>query len=284
MTPPLAPRSALYMPASNARAIAKASGLGCDSVILDLEDAVAPEHKIAAREAACAAVREGSLKPRLTVIRVNGLDTPWGADDLAAAVAAAPDAVLAPKVSSPAALKAYEAALASAPASVRLWIMVETARAVVEAPAMAAASAGRLTTLVVGPNDLCIDLCCRSDAGRGPLLYALSATVAAARAFGLSPLDGVFNALDDPEGLGAECREGRALGFDGKTLIHPSQIEAANRAFSPDPEAIAFARAVVAAFTDPANADRGAIRLQGRMVERLHLAEAERLLARAERL
>lgn len=272
-------RSALYLPASNARAIAKARELPCDAVILDLEDAVAPEAKALARGQACEALGEGFCGRR-AVLRVNGLDTAWGRADVAAAVRAAPDAVLAPKVEDAAGVRAYHAALADAPEALRLWAMIETPRAVLNLAEIAAcASDTRLAGLVVGLNDLALALRARQTPGRAAMTTALQLTVAAARAHGLLAFDAVFNDLGDVAGLEAECAQGRAFGFDGKTVIHPRQIEPVNRAFSPAEAEIAWACAVVAAFGDPANAGAGVLRVDGAMVERLHLHEAERLLA-----
>jgi citrate lyase subunit beta/citryl-CoA lyase len=275
-------RSALYMPASNARAIEKARTLACDAVILDLEDAVAPEAKPAARIQALEAVKAGGFGRREVVIRCNGLDTPWGAEDMAAAAAAGPDAVLAPKVSSPADIAACEAALAAAPAHTRLWAMIETCAAVLDLRAIAGAGGGRLSGLVVGLNDLAKEMHGRQTPDRAPHLSVLTLTVAAARANGLIALDSVCNALDDPDLLERQCRQGAEIGFDGKSLIHPGQLETANRLFSPEPDEVAWARAVIAAFTAPENAGRGALRVDGRLAERLHLGEAERLVTIAE--
>jgi citrate lyase subunit beta/citryl-CoA lyase len=275
-------RSALYMPASNARAIEKARDLPCDVVILDLEDAVAPEAKPAARAQAVEAVKAGGFGRRELVIRCNGLDTPWGAEDMAAAAACGPDAVLAPKISSPADIAACDAALANAPAHTRLWAMIETCAAVLDLKAIAAARQGRLAGFAVGLNDLAKEMGGRQTPDRGPHLGLLALTVAAARANGLIALDSVCNALDDPELLERQCRQGAEIGFDGKTLIHPGQLEIANRLFSPPEEEVAWARAVIAAFADPANAGKGALRVEGRLAERLHLAEAEQLVAVAE--
>jgi len=267
------------MPASNPRALEKARGLACDVVILDLEDSVAPEAKPAARAAAVEAVRAGGFGPRELVIRCNGLDTPWGADDLAAAASAAPDAVLVPKAGGPGDIAAYDAALAAAPGGVALWAMIETAAAAIDLPAIAAARrGGRLACWVMGLNDLSKELRCRQTPDRGPMLSILTTAVAAARAYDLGILDSVFNAIDDAEGFEAACRQGVDFGFDGKTLIHPSQIAPANRAFSPSADDVAWAGAVIAAFAAPENAGRGAIRVEGRMAERLHLAQAERLM------
>ncbi|MFN3574959.1 MAG: HpcH/HpaI aldolase/citrate lyase family protein [Phenylobacterium sp.] len=273
-------RSALYMPAANARAIEKAKDLDCDVVILDLEDAVAPDLKAEAREAACAAVRAGGFGRREVVIRVNALSTEWGKADLAAAAGARPDAVLAPKVDGPGDLAAYAAAL---PPETALWAMVETCAVLFGLDALGAAAAeNRLTTLVVGTNDLAKEMRCRPEVERTPLLGPLSLMVAAARAHGLVILDGVYNEIEDDQGLARQCAQGAAFGFDGKTLIHPRQIETANRAFSPAPEEVEWSRKVVEAFDSPENTDRGVIRVEGRMVERLHLGEARRLLAVAQ--
>jgi citrate lyase subunit beta/citryl-CoA lyase len=271
-------RSALYMPASNARAIAKARTLACDVVILDLEDAVALDEKAAARDRVVEAVREGGFGERELVVRVNGLDTPWYADDIDAIRAIGVDAVLVPKVSSVADLVAVRASLGED--GPPIWAMIETCAAILALPALSAAAAEtRLTALIVGTNDLAKEMRCRLGADRMPLIPALTATIMAARAAGIVALDGVCNALDDPPRFAAECAQGATLGFDGKTLIHPSQIDAANAGFGPSEEELAWARKVVAAFQDPEHADKGAIRLNGQMVERLHLAEAAAMLA-----
>jgi citrate lyase subunit beta/citryl-CoA lyase len=275
-------RSALYMPASNARAIEKARALPCDVVILDLEDAVAPEAKPAARAQAIEAVKAGGFGQREVVIRCNGLDTAWGAEDMAAAAAAGPDAVLAPKVSSPADIAACDAALAGAPAKTRLWAMIETCAAVLDLKAITGARQGRLSGLAVGLNDLAKEMGGRQTDDRAPHLPVLTLTVAAARANGLVALDSVCNALDDPDLLERQCRQGADIGFHGKTLIHPGQLEIANRAFSPPQDEVDWARAVIAAFSDPANAGKGALRVEGRLAERLHLGQAEQLVAIAE--
>ena len=273
-------RSALYMPASNPRAIAKARGLACDVVILDLEDAVAPEEKARARNQAVAAIAEGGFGARERVVRINALDTPWGTDDLAAIRDAGVDAVLVPKISTPADLAKVRAVLGEQ--GPPIWAMIETCGAILRLPEIAAAAATTGTALLIaGTNDLAKEMRCRPDADRTPLLPALTQLVIAARAAGLVALDGVCNAIGDPDRLAAECAQGAMLGFDGKTLIHPAQIDAANAAFGPSAEQLAWARAVVTAFAAPDAAGRGAIRLDGAMVERLHLAEAERILALA---
>ena len=291
--PPVAPRrSLLYLPGSNLRALEKARTLPCDGVILDLEDAVAPDAKTLARDQVAQALAVGGFGRREVVVRINGLDTPWGEADLERLAQGAPDAILVPKVEDAGDIARYDARLTHLPDRVRLWAMVETCRCLFHLDAIAgAARSSRLNCLVMGTNDLAEAIGVETDAQSGPdrptarrapLWTALSLTVAAARAHGLSVLDGVYNALDDAAGLARECDEGRGFGFDGKTLIHPAQIEACNHAFSPSARQIAAARAVVDAFAQPDNQDAGAIRLDGRMVERLHLARAERLLALAD--
>ena len=276
-------RSALYMPASNGRAIEKARSLPCDVVILDLEDAVAPDAKDLARDQAVAAIRAGGFGRREVVLRVNGRATPWGEADLAAAAATGADAVLVPKVDSAADVRAYHDALSTAPAGVALWAMIETGKAILNLREIAeAAPQTRLSVFVIGGQDLAKEMRARHTPDRAPLQAALTLTVAAARAHGLSVLDGVFAGIGDAHGLAAECRQGLEFGFDGKTLIHPSQIEAANAAFSPSPEEIDWARKVRAAFAAVEAAGKGTLQVEGRMVERLHLAQAEELLEIAD--
>lgn len=270
---PVVARSVLYLPASNPRAVEKARGLDADVVILDLEDAVAPEMKAAARAAAVQALAEGGVRAAVGV-RINGLDTEWGAADLKALTAAR--IIVAPKVESAEAVRALSAAL---PESCALWAMIETPAAVLRLDAIASAG-GALDALMFGTNDLSAALGCGASPDREPLKPWLAATVAAARAHGLMVLDGVFNTIDDAAGLTAECAQGRLYGFDGKSLIHPTQIAAANAAFAPSPAEVAQARAVAAAFAAPEAEGLGVIRVEGRMTERLHLAAAERLLAR----
>jgi citrate lyase subunit beta/citryl-CoA lyase len=275
-------RTVLFLPASNARALDKAKTLDCDAVVLDLEDAVGPEHKAEARAAMVEALQAGGFRAPNVVVRVNGLDTEWGEEDLIAAAGAAPDAILAPKVDDAASVRAYDLRIVQAPSRTRLWVMIETCWAALNLSQIAEAAADtRLKGLVVGVNDLAKAMRARPGPDRAPLIPTLAGVVQAARAGGLVAIDGVCNALEDDARLEAECRQGRELGFDGKSLIHPRQVEIATRAFSPSPEEIAWARLVVEAFALPENADKGAIRIDGRMVERLHKTEAEQILAGA---
>ncbi|HUO21312.1 MAG TPA: CoA ester lyase [Caulobacteraceae bacterium] len=271
-------RSLLYVPAVNARAVDKARALPCDVVVLDLEDAVGPGAKEQARVRAVEIVRSGAFGPRETAVRCNGLDTPWGAADLKALTEAGAQIAVLPKIAGAAEVLAAEAMCGGA---LRLWAMIETCRAVIDLPAIAgAAGASRLEALMLGTNDLAAELRCQITPGREALSGALQSAVMAARAFGLLAFDGTFNDLADLEGLESQCRQGAALGFDGKTLIHPAQIEAANRAFSPSPERLAWARRVLAAYA--AEPDAGVLKVDGRMTERLHLEEARRLMALAQ--
>lgn len=278
--------SVLYVPASNARAMEKLSSLACDTVILDLEDAVAPEEKLAAREglvARFAGLRRAGLE---MVIRINPLSGAWGADDLAMAVKLEPDGILLPKVDTPRDVLEAGDVLdeADAPESVRLWAMIETPKALLNIGAIAELGrdpASRLACLVVGSNDLIKETGVRMTPDRRHLVPWLMQVVLAARAGGLDALDGVCNDFRDLDGFARECDDGAAMGFDGKTLIHPAQIGPANAAFSPDPEMLSEAKRIVAAFAIAENAGRGVISVEGRMVERLHLAQAQRLLARA---
>jgi citrate lyase subunit beta/citryl-CoA lyase len=273
-------RSALYLPGSNARAIEKARTLPCDVVILDLEDSVGPEAKEQARALACDAARAGGFGSRELVIRVNGLDTPWGAADLAAAAEAGPDAVLVPKAGSPEDLAAFRKALGAA---TPMWAMIETCAAIFALDALGAASKAQgVGCWVIGTNDLVKEMHCRLAAARGPLLPALAMSVMAARAHGLSILDGVYNDIPDLAGLERECVQGADLGFDGKSLIHPTHLEIANRVFAPEAAAVAWAQTVARAFDLPENAGKGVLKVEGRMVELLHLAEARRLIAVAD--
>jgi citrate lyase subunit beta / citryl-CoA lyase len=269
------------MPASNERALEKAKTIPCDALILDLEDAVAPEAKPAARDAACAAARSGDYGHRELTIRVNGADTEWHRDDLAAACAAGPDAIVVPKVNSADAVLALVDAMASydAPERTQLWAMVETPVAMLHAEEIAAAS-DRLTVLVMGTNDLAKELYAEHVPGRQPLLTGLGLALLAARATGKAILDGVYNDVQDADGFLAECRQGREMGFDGKTLIHPGQVEGANVAFAPSADAVTEARGILQAWEDGAGS--GVVTYRGRMIENLHVDTARRTLAVSE--
>lgn len=267
-------RSVLYLPASNARAIEKARALACDVAVLDLEDAVAPEAKAEARAAAIEAVRSGGFGPRLGV-RINGLDTEWGEADLKALHGTGVDLVVAPKVEDEAGVRAL---LERLPKGAALWAMIETPRALLNLPAIADAG-GALEGLMLGVNDLAMTLRTGASPDREPLKPWLAQTVATARANELLAIDGVFNRFSDTAGFEAECAQGRLYGFDGKSLIHPSQIAGANAAFGPSQAEVAHARAVVAAFAAPEAVGKGVLQIDGQMVERLHLTQAERVLA-----
>ena len=280
-------RSALYVPGSNQRAMEKARGLPADVLIFDLEDSVAVEHKDKARTAVAAAVEALADSRREVVVRINDLDSPWAARDIAALVAAKPDAILIPKVVRPDDIRRARAALAAAqaPKSTKLWLMLETPGAVLNAGAIAAVSAipePSVTGFVIGTNDLITALGAPAKPGRPGLLPHLAHALLAARAHGLSILDGTFNDLDDRKGLKAECQQGRDLGFDGKTVIHPGQITVANEVFAPDKEEVDWARRIVAAFASADNAGLEVMRLAGRMVERLHERDARRTLELAD--
>jgi citrate lyase subunit beta/citryl-CoA lyase len=275
------------MPGSNPRAIAKARSLAADAIILDLEDSVAPEAKAAARGQVAAAAREGGFGGREVVIRINGVDSPWGREDLAAAIAAAPDAILLPKIDGPGAVMhvARELREAGAPAHIRLWAMMETPMAILHAGSIAAVAAdpdSRLDVMVMGLNDLAKETRARFVPGRASMTAWLALCVAAARAHGVDILDGVYNDIPDLKGFEAECTQGRDMGLDGKTLIHPSQIDIANAVFAPTSAEIGGAQAIIAAFSLPENSGKGAIQLDGRMVERLHAEMARRTLSIAQ--
>jgi len=277
-------RSVLYMPGSNARAIEKARTLPVDAVILDLEDSVAPEAKSSAREQVRAALNAGGFGPREIILRINGLDTPWWLEDINVAAKARPDAILVPKVSTPQNLEDVAERLVdiSADHSIRVWAMMETPLAVLNAREIAAAAADvetRLAAFVMGTNDLAKETRAKLGPGRTAMLPWLMTCVAAARAFGLDIVDGVFNDLADADGFARECAQARDMGFDGKTLIHPNQIGACNAAFSPSPEEVMQAQKIIAAFDLPENRGKGAIQLDGRMVERLHADMARRTVA-----
>jgi citrate lyase subunit beta/citryl-CoA lyase len=281
-------RSVLYMPGANARALEKAKVLPADALILDLEDSVAPDAKDSAREQVVAAVKSRGFGQREVVIRINALTSPWGKADLHSAVAAEPDGILVPKIGDAEDISAISSELnqLGAPDTIALWAMMETPRAFLHAAAIAATartSAGRrLSCFVLGTNDLAKETRARLVPGRAPMLGWLSSAVLAARAYGLDIVDGVANDLDDLAGFEAECRQGLELGMDGKTLIHPKQIEIANAVFSPTEAEIAWASRVLAAFALPENAAKGVISLDGRMVERLHAEMAARTVAIAD--
>jgi citrate lyase subunit beta / citryl-CoA lyase len=279
-------RSLLYMPGSNARAIEKARELPVDGVILDLEDAVAPDAKAKARELIIAALKQGGFGRREVIVRINGLDTQWWQDDLAVA-AANPDAILVPKVSDPEPLREVAKQLVGvrAEARVGIWAMMETPLAMLNARDIAAVArdaGSRLAGFVMGTNDLAKDTRARLLPGRAPMLPWLMTCIAAARAYGIDIVDGVYNELGNAEGFAAECRQARDLGFDGKTLIHPQQIAPCNEAFSPGADEVAWARKIIGAFELPENASKGVIQVDGRMVERLHADMARRTVAIAD--
>jgi len=277
-------RSALYMPGSNARALEKARTLDVDCLLLDLEDAVAPDAKELARTQIGEAVTAGGYGDREVVIRINGLDTPWGEDDLAAAVKAGPDAILVPKVNKPADLQriAHKLSVLGAPAELKLWAMMETPEAMLNAGAIGACGKDaqvRLSCFVMGTNDLAKETRARLTPGRAAMMPWLMTCVAAARAGGIDILDGVYNAFQDEEGFAAECAQGVDMGMDGKTLIHPKQIGPCHAAFSPSEEEIAWARRINELFDLPENASKGAIQVDGKMVERLHAEMGKRAIA-----
>jgi citrate lyase subunit beta/citryl-CoA lyase len=280
-------RSVLYMPGSNARAIEKAKTLPADGIVLDLEDSVAPDAKESARDQVVAAVKAGGFGKREVFVRVNGVDTPWHADDLAAAAHAAPDAILVPKISTHEMLELIGRRLLDMGTShkTRVWAMIETPLAIFNILSIAAAardSETRLSGFIMGTNDLAKDTRARLVPGRAPMLPWLSQCVLAARHYGIDILDGVYNDIGNAQGFAEECRQGVEFGFDGKTLIHPSQIEPCNAAFSPSPDEVAWARKMIAAFDLPENKAKGVVSIDGRMVERLHADMARRTVAVAE--
>ena len=280
-------RSVLYMPGSNARALEKAKTLPVDGVIIDLEDSVAPDAKEAARQQVADAVKAGGFGRREVLIRVNAVDTPWHADDLAAAAHAAPDAIVIPKVSSPDTLELVGRRLLDMGTNhkTRVWAMIETPLAIFNILAIAAEardSESRLAGLIMGTNDLAKDTRARLVPGRTPMLSWLSTCVAAARVHGIDILDGVYNDIGNADGFAKECQQGVEFGFDGKTLIHPNQIEPCNKAFSPSAEDVAQARKFIAAFDLPENKGKGVVSIDGRMVERLHADMARRTVAISE--
>ncbi|MDD9939158.1 MAG: CoA ester lyase [Myxococcales bacterium] len=276
-------RSVLYMPASNARALEKAKSIPADALILDLEDAVAPDKKEEAREQACAAARSGQYGYREIAVRINGLDTPWGHDDLRAAAAAGPDAILVPKIDGASMVRQVESVLESIDGAekTRLWAMLETPRGLLRAEGIAGASK-RLEVLVMGTNDIAKELKAAHRSGRGPLMTSLGLCLLAARAHNLVILDGVYNDIKNADGFRTECEQGVQMGFDGKTLIHPSQVEPCNAVFSPTAEEEANARKIIAAFDEAVAAGKYVATVDGRMIENLHVEQAKRVVAMAE--
>ena len=280
-------RSLLFMPGSNARALEKARNLAADGLILDLEDAVAPDAKAMARDQIAQAVAAKGFGRREVLIRINALDSPWWIDDLTMAGKARPDGILVPKISSIADLAAIANRLSdiNADQSIRVWAMIETARAVLDVDKIAAASRDsetRLAGFVFGPNDISRETRIRMKPGRAEMIPMITHCILATRAHGLEILDGPYSDIANVDGFASECAQGRDLGFDGKTLIHPSHIETCNAIFTPPAEEVAMARKIIAAFQLPENASRGAIQLDGRMVERLHADMAKRTIAIAD--
>jgi citrate lyase subunit beta / citryl-CoA lyase len=280
-------RSLLFMPGSNARALEKGRNLPADGIILDLEDSVAPDAKAMAREQIAKAVAAKGFGKREVLIRVNALDSPWWIDDVTMAGTAGPDGILFPKISSVDDLKTIADRLSGleADASIRVWAMIETARAVLHAEELAAASRDsemRLSGFVFGPNDISRETRIRMQPGRAAMIPMITHCILAAHAYGLEILDGPYSDFTNVDGFGQECTQGRDLGFDGKTLIHPGQIEACNAIFTPAAEEVAQARKIIAAFERPENASRGAIQVDGQMVERLHADMARRTIAIAD--
>jgi citrate lyase subunit beta/citryl-CoA lyase len=271
------------MPGSNARALEKAKSLPADALIFDLEDAVAPDAKAGAREQVCAALRAGGYAPRETIIRVNALATPWGQADLVAAAVAGADAVLIPKIESADAVRQALTVLndADAPPDLPVWCMMETPRAMLRAEEIAEAHP-RVACLVMGTSDLAKELHAAHTPLRLPMITALGLCLLAARACGLAILDGVHLDLEDDAGFAAACRQAAELGFDGKTLIHPKQIGPANEALAPDAEALARARRIIEAHEQAARAGKGVVVVDGRLIEHLHVVEAQRQVRLAE--
>ncbi|NGP05002.1 CoA ester lyase [Rhodococcus sp. 14C212] len=278
-------RSALYVPGNNSRALEKAGNLPADVVILDLEDAVGDGAKSDSRDRVCEIVRTGVLKPREVVIRVNGIGTDWHAGDMAAAARSGADGVLVPKIESGDDVRTLVNELDAAGAGERttLWLMIETPAAFLHVEELASAS-DRVSVLVVGTNDLINDLHALPRPGRAPVLTSLSLGVLGARAAGKVILDGVFNDIRDSDGYLAEARQGREMGFDGKTVVHPSQIGPANAVFGPSSEEIEYARRVVVAYEDAEAAGSSVITLDGKMIESLHVRDAHRILDLAARI
>ncbi|OBF83690.1 citrate lyase [Mycobacterium sp. 852002-51163_SCH5372311] len=284
MAPTLRPRrSALYLPGNNVRALEKGKTLPADMLIFDLEDAVGPDAKAESRERVCEAVSSASYRPREVVVRINGLGTEWHDDDLRAAARSSADGVLVPKVERGEQVRALTAALDTLGAgeSMQLWVMIETPGAFLRAEEIASGSE-RLAGLVVGTNDLVNELHGLHVSGRAPVIAALALAVLGARAAGKVVLDGVFNNISDDAGFRAEARQGREMGFDGKTLIHPSQIVPANEVFGPTQQELADARRIVATYEEARAAGQSVITVDGRMIESLHVRDAQRILTLAD--
>ncbi len=278
-------RSCLYMPGANAKALEKAKTLPADVLLLDLEDSVAPEAKASAREQVASVVKAGGYGKREVIIRVNALTTPWGRDDIVAAGGARPDGILAPKVESGEQVRALDVEMTKAgfAASASLWVMIETPRAILNLADIAAAASGtRLSVFVMGLNDLAKETRARAGASRAAFFAPMSLAVTAARAANITVIDGVYNDIADTAGFEAECRQGLEFGFDGKTLIHPSQVDTCNTVFAPTEEEVARARAVIEAFALPENAGKGVIKVDGKMTELLHLEQGKQIVAVAE--
>jgi citrate lyase subunit beta/citryl-CoA lyase len=280
-------RSLLFMPGSNARALEKAPNLPADGIILDLEDSVAPDAKAMARHQIAQAIAQRGFGKREVLIRVNALDSPWWIDDVAMAGKAVPDGILVPKISSVKDLNAVADRLGgiNADKAIKVWVMIETARGVLHAEEIAAASREpetRLAGFVFGPNDISRETRIKMQPGRAAMIPMITHCILAARAHGLEILDGPYSDFSNIDGFALECAQARDLGFDGKTLIHPGQIVACNAIFTPPEEEVAHARKIIAAFERPENASRGAIQLDGQMVERLHADMARRTIAIAD--
>ncbi|UWQ80267.1 CoA ester lyase [Leisingera sp. S132] len=269
-------RSVLYIPGSNARALEKAKTLPVDAVIFDLEDAVSADEKTNARETLGQALKAGGYGARMKIVRINGLDTPWGRGDATAAARMSPDAILLPKVNAPEDLDA----LAEITGDIPLWAMMETPRGMLNAAAIAAHP--KLQGMVMGTNDLAKELQTRYRPDRMPMMAGLGLCLLAAKAEGLVIVDGVYNAFKDVEGLAAECAQGRDMGFDGKTLIHPAQVEVANAAFAPTEREIDTSRRQIAAFEEAKAAGQGVAVVDGKIVENLHVVTAREILAKAD--
>jgi len=286
MTSQIRPRrSVLYMPGSNPRALEKAKTLPVDSIIFDLEDAVAPDAKAEARDLVCEAARNGGYGDRELVIRINPLETPWGIDDLEAVAAAGPDAILLPKVQAGQMIISADKLLvdAGAPAKTKIWAMVETPLAIMHAEEIASMSTStKLECFVLGTNDLALELGCAQTPDRDPMKAALSWALLAGRGYGLAVIDGVYNDIGNEDGFKASCQQGSDFGFDGKTVIHPTQVAPANEMFAPPADEVSWARQIIAEFDKPENSAKGVLKIEGRMVERLHVEGAGKLVALAD--